>query len=328
MEFIWIDDNPDRETASKNLAKFLNVNCRFINVKGEDVGINLKFLLASEQPDLILIDHNLIDSVPAEASKEILIRRGSSAATIIRQQWKDCPIICISGMDANMLDTQEKAVYEEIYFDHKISSHYEEIISIARSFKLIKDHKPSDIADFLKLLACPESETEKLKSIIPTALKENFTDGGLVIEISNWVRKTLIARPGFLYDKLWTATLLGLTLDGFEKVEELFKEGKYTGVFAYDSSPRWWRSEIIKIVGQIVQVPGLPSLRGRSLPNINEDNYSECWVSKEPYPDTIAYLEDIRESKMVPMKLKETIVHPGFEKLLYFEELRLMAAPE
>lgn len=328
MNFIWIDDNPDRETTSNNLAKNLEVNCRFINVKGEDVSITLKYLLNGMQPDLILIDHNLIDSMPPEESKEILIRRGSSAATIIRQQWKDCPIICISGMDANTLDSQEKAVYEEIYFDHKISSHYDEILSIAKSFKSIKESKPNNIVELLQLIKCPVSEAEKLKSIIPTALKENFRDGSLSVEISNWVRKTLIARPGFLYDKLWTATLLGLTIEGFEKVEVLFNESKYEGIFACKTSTRWWRSEIIKILGHHVPFPGLPSERGHKLENIDEIHQSKCYVTDSPFPDTVAFLDDTRDSKSAAMKIKETVVHPGFEKLLYFEEIRLMAAPE
>ncbi|WP_293742423.1 response regulator [uncultured Pedobacter sp.] len=328
MKFIWIDDNPERLTSAGNLATALDFEYTFVDVKGREVSTELKTLLEGAKPDLIIIDHNLIDSVKEDEKNKILIRRGSSAATIIRQTWKDCPIICISGMDAKDLDTQEKAIYEEIYSDHKISDHYAEISSIAMSFSVLKEHKPENIDDFFKLLGCPESEKEKLKAIIPKDLKENFKDGGLIVEISNWVRKILLNRPGFLYDRLWTSTYLGLNKSGFEKVEPIFENARYNGVFACKGNERWWKSELLRILGETVKQPGLPGIKSRQLTGVVEGDYSRCYVTGELLPETVAFIDETPNAKQEAMKLRETIDHNGFEKMLYFDEIRQMAAAE
>ncbi|MEA5402598.1 hypothetical protein VB776_06715 [Arcicella sp. DC2W] len=321
MKFIWIDDNPERIISSNNLAASLEIKCDFIDVNKQDVGEIIQNLLKDEEPELIIIDHNLIDSIP----NTNLIKKGSSAASIIRQQWKECPIVCFTGMEPSIVDSQEKNIYEEMYPIENISNYYAEIHSIATSFNEIKRKKPESINSLLTLLKCPIIDQEKVKAIIPKNLKENFHDGGLIIEISNWVRKTLMSRPGFLYDELWAATLLGLNETGFEKVKDTFERAKYTGIFSNDKNPRWWKSELINILGENVNSPGLPSHRGRLLERITEDDYSKCHATQEAFPETVAFVDESRDSVAVAIKLRETILHGGYEKLLYFDEIRLMA---
>ncbi|GAH64337.1 unnamed protein product [marine sediment metagenome] len=134
-------------------------------------------------------------------------------------------------------------------------------------------------------------------------------------------------RPGFLYDRLWTATLLGLNENGFKKVEKLFTTAKYKGIFADESRERWWKSELIRILSKHVNVPGLPWEKGRSLPNITTRFYSKDYYSnfKEEYPETVAYTDET-SNKRAQMKLKYTVPHPKYDKLLFFEEIRIMKA--
>ena len=57
-----------------------------------------------------------------------------------------------------------------------------------------------------------------------------------------------MAKPGFLYDTLWTATLLGLKEESFKKVTHLFKNAKYLGLFADKSNERWWQTQVRQII--------------------------------------------------------------------------------
>jgi hypothetical protein len=317
--YYWLDDNPERAADAANMEAALEVEIKFQNLKKANLDEVLTDLVTkSEQPTLIILDQNL-----ENANRGIFVK-GSTVAAFLRESWAACPIICITGEDVHNLNGQQKAQYEEVFPASKVSDYYVIIKSIALGFEQIKSNWPKTPNDVIKFLDGPGIDFDKLATILPTDLKESLEDSSSIVEISKWVRGVLMKRPGFLYDQLWLATLLGIKYSSFSKIEDLFEGAKYAGVFATDGKPRWWKSSALEILYDLSELPGLPWEKGRGIKGITEDDYSLCYYSGEHFPETVAYTDQSSDQTEEPMKLKYTELHPDYERLLYFDDIRLM----
>jgi len=319
MQFIWIDDNPSREEAADSLKGVLNVDMNFVDVKDKDLEAEITGLVAGNEPALIIIDHNL------EESHTGVFRKGSSVAASIRETWPECPIVCVSAHDPQLVDSQQKALYEDIIEDSRISQNYSKIKSIAESFNKIRNTRPSNTAELMDLIDVPEIDQQKIASILPA---HNFKDSSLAVSISRWVRKILLGRPGFLYNKLWVCTLIGIKIESFSKVEHLFADALYRGVFANSEGDRWWKSTVLQILYATTQSSGLPWEAGRNLPNINDGDYSVSHATNRPYPETVAFEDSSTTASEIPIRIQESELHPEYESLLYFDDIRIMKPEE
>jgi len=322
QKYIWIDDNPERQGAANNMKDSLKVNIDFIDVKDKAFQEIIHNVLLGDEPDLIIIDHNLEDIGSG------IFKKGSSVAPYIRESWPECPIICVSAVDINEVDSQQKLLYEEIFSISDISENYTEIKSIADSYQIIRANRPHNINELMDLLKVPEADKIKVASIFPTVLRDDFTDRSLTVKIAKWVRKSLINRPGFLYDKIWFSTLIGIKVESLSRVESKFSNSLYEGIFAQENQPRWWKSNLLSTLYELSETPGLPWEKGRGLENITPEDYSKCYASDAFYPETVAYTDQTRDAYQVSIKIKESIPHPDFGNLLHFEQIRLMKAAE
>jgi CheY-like chemotaxis protein len=317
LKFVWIDDE-DREQHARNLEKQIGVRCIFLNVKPKMA--DYLSLIDESKPDLILIDHNL--NMIGTGN----IKKGSTVAQLIRETHPNFAIACITAQTMP-IDALQRSSYEAIFSLDDIENNYETMLSIAKSFKKLNTKGPTNVTELMVLLKVPKEDRIKIEHVLPNEIKENFEDKALFQNISNWVRTILIERPGFLYNRIWAATFLGLKETGFKKVENIFEPAKYKGLFADKSKERWWKSSLMEILSRNVKTIGLPWEKGRALPGINPQNHSKDYYSdyKEDLPEIVAYLDD-SSNKQYPMKLKYTVPHPKFDKLLYFEEIRMMKA--
>ena len=318
FKFIWIDDDPERIGVATNLGRRLKVDIEFTSLRKLNVEYVLAKILKKAQPDLVIIDHRL-DTAASE-----LIRTGFMSAAFIREKWPACPIICVTGIDKDNFNSQQHSLYQETYEISDISSHDTEILSIAESFKHLRLRKFKDIEMLLSVLKVPDDDKYKLASILPQEIKEHITDKNLAVHLSKWIRKTLFARPGFLYNRLWVSTLIGVKEESFKKVEYLFASSKYEGIFHNKSDQRWWKSEVLDILGTQVSAIGLPWEIGRFLPKIKKSDYSIDYVNNEAYPETVAFVDQTIDSKQYPMRIKYTEPHPNYEDMLFFEKIRMM----
>lgn len=322
LQIIWIDDNPGRAEGATTMAQLLKAKVEFKDIKDKDLVKVLDAMIAKQEPDLIIIDHNLEDADSG------IFKKGSTAAAYIREVWPECPIICVSAVEIGQVDTQQKNLYEAFISIEEISDHYNQIKSIAMAYRLAKESRPRTINEILNLLDAPEIDRIKLASIMPTQLKENLEDTSIIVEIARWVNGTLLQRPGFIYDNLRVGTLLGLNCDGFEKIKKRFKSAKYTGLFENDSHEKWWKSQVLITLSELTDASGLPWEIGRTLKGLTEDDFSRCYASDEDYPETVAFVDQSKTANEEAMKLKYTTVHPDFESLLYFDDIRLMKPAE
>lgn len=317
MNFTWIDDDPKREKAAKSLETSLNVNVKFIDASKEDSEGKLSEFLDLEEPDLIIIDHNLADITSG------IFRKGSTVATFIREKWFDCPIISISGNIVEV-DSQQRALYLDLFPIEKISDYYTNIDTIATSFKKMRANRPGNVEEFLVALKTPEDDKLNLSNVLPMTLKHDFSNKSLLVEIAHWIKFVLLKRPGFLLNKIWVSTLLGIKEESFYKVCHHFEDARYRGHFSNDNEQRWWRSSVLERIYELVDSAGHPWEKGRYLPEIDMEDFSYCYVSNEPFPETVAYIDSTMDAKEVAIKIKYSHLHPDYESLLNFEDIRLM----
>lgn len=323
LKFLWIDDEPQRRKfAAENMRDELNVEMSFVSVENQDIDKSLQSVVSTySQPDLIIMDHYLNNTL------SIGYKRGSTAATVLHEKWPECPIVSVTAVDIKRdVDTRQRSAYENMFADHKISDHYQTILSIANGFKKLKDNRPKNISELLDKFCCPSEDRERITKILPVEIKEdkNFTDQSLSIEVYRWFNSVLVARPGFLYDKLWAATYLGLTEKGFETVGKIFEPAKYQGVFSDSSNERWWKSQLSEIVAEKTNSVGLPWITGRELVKQKPDFFSKSFKTKKEFPEIVAALDESAGATWHPMRLEETEPHPQFEDMLFFEQLRVM----
>ena len=326
LKFIFIDDAYNRKKQNDFLDDNKLIECKFYYVKEKNILEKIKNeIFKKNEPDLILIDHRL-DKV-----KNTLILSGSSYADIIREEWPECPIIAVTAIkDLNKeITSRQRENYDEIIKGNELKDKHSTLIAIARSNNNLKNNIIEDVNELLKLLNPSEDDINRLKTIIPENVTSNLGEKGVIFEISKWIRKTLFTRPGFLYDKLWTSTILGIKDTSFEKVEQFFTQAKYQSLYSNEDDIRWWQSKIKEIL--FSKFPDdeeyLPYKLGHKFDCIKESDYSVCHVCGDYFPETVAYTDETIKKKY-PMHLKCTVPLEIIPDLLFFEELRVMKKPE
>lgn len=334
FKFVWIDDDPIiREPESKNLEKRLKVSIDYKDVMNNDLQNCIAELLNRKQsPNLILIDHKL------DYDQSQLFKTGSSVAAVIRDKWPYCPIVCVTGADnIEKLSSINRSLYQEVIPFINISDKDEIILSIAKGFNEISATKYKNLNKIIELLKVPETETTKLKLILPIELKDNYSDHGIATNLSYWVRKKLMKRPGLLYNRLWVATLLGIKETSFKKIEPLFNSAKYKGIFSLESDPRWWKSSVLEVLANKVKVNGLPFEKGRLLSfeksKITARDFSTSYTNTNETPETVVLLDDSSTLDDDPVQwhpetFKNSEPHPYYPDMLFFDQIRKIKPQE
>jgi CheY-like chemotaxis protein len=320
--FLWIDDDSTRKKDLDTLKRRLNVDGEFKNVSGQNIATEVDGILSKPKFkfDLILIDHYL------ESAAGASIKTGSTVAEYIRERRPDCPIVGITAAEkATDIDLHKKSIYEDLFKVTSISEHYNSIISIAKSYRTLIKKRPGKNEDLIRLLKASKDDRERLMSIIPEDIKRDYKDKSLLINISKWVRHVLMSKPGFLYNKLWIATLLGLKEESFNKATHFFENAKYTGLFSDEGNERWWQTQVRQIIYEKYpdDQSAFPWLLGHKLPKIGKKDYSVCHVCEKEFPETVGYTDEAAKTP-VPMHLRCSFIHPDFESTLYYDDIRIM----
>lgn len=278
----------------------------------------------AKPPHLILIDHVFNVSQPFGI-------KGSSVAHLLRNEFPTVPMICVTAMldKEHTFDQEDLSEYTAVFAHADLGENLSDLFAIARDFpKLHK--KAGDLREHIvSCLKAPTREKEDLRRLLP---EEFQTQRHATTEhrIARWILNVLMRRPGFLYDRLNASTLLGLTEQGFEKVEHLFTRSLYKGVFATSTRPLWWSSELKRLLYDIVDetAPDVLQLAGRTLPGVSESDFSVCYVSKEsiPPPDSVAFVDATRAKQCVLQRQFAEVLPsdfgfvPGFEKYLVLKK--------
>jgi hypothetical protein len=315
QKIIWIDDNPDRQSTARDLG------AAFVDVKNQDLGPVLEFMLKGPAPQLVIIDH-VLDK--AGANTQQILRRGSTIAEGLKERWPGCAVVGVTNApNLTDVDLRTKETYDDLFPFQEFKRYFDRISGIAKGFALLEKKRPKPQA-MVKLLKPPGDEVQRLLDALNDDLKTGSQDASVGSRIYRWVGR-LMDRPGFLYDALWSGTLLGLNQSGFAKVRDTFETAKYSGVFARPDDARWWSAALsTKLYKLCTPQPGELSWHvGRRLPGIKKEHFSICHRCKESYPEIVGYLDEATKEQHA-MHLKCTVPHPLYGRELYFEDIRMM----
>ncbi|MBU1678144.1 MAG: hypothetical protein KKD86_04725 [Bacteroidetes bacterium] len=315
---IWIDDSPTRKTSAKNLEKQLNISCPFLNVKGRDIIEELEKVV-KQKLDIIFIDHRLDKNINK-------MLNGPATAKILRDKLMNVPIVSVTAVDIEDISASSKLVYDEIIKGDKIRSSYSLIQTLINSYHQLRKQNPTNYETLVDLFKPPNSERERIISILPRELKKASIKSSDYKLISDWTRKKLINYPGPLIDRHWVATIIGVKFESFDKIEKYFKNSLYNGIFKDQNDNRWWKSVVINTLSN--KFPNehtfYPWYLGRKFSEIDESDYSKCYKCGKDFPEVVGYTDEEAKNKK-QLHLSHSVPHPLFEKQLYFEEIRILA---
>jgi hypothetical protein len=321
--FFWLDDNKSKvddmrsvletgvsDTSLTSTVHFAEMTSEvFKNL--EDVGNQIK----SQSTDMILVDHVINEMSP-------LSTKGSSVAHLLRSMFPHLPIVCVSaawgpGKTEAAFDQEDLSEYTRIFPYGALAqdAELELLFAIARDFsRCVAAVNGGQVSATIgELFGAWTSEIPTLERILPS----EFRAIGLKTtphRLARWILSMFVARPGYLYNEIRAATLMGLSLDGFAKVRDKFVDSLYSGVFATDTSPRWWVARLHEQLASLVSddSPSNTQLAGRRLENITEQDFSKCHYDEtaSPPPDSVAYLDDASKEE-VAVQGAHTKVYPA-----------------
>jgi hypothetical protein len=198
--------------------------------------------------------------------------------------------------------------------------------TIANDFAEVGRRKKLTGPSLIQLLRPPKSDAGRLESILPDQLKADPEDASLPSRIYAWVQRVLVERPGFLYDELWSATLIGITPAAFDRLSKQFGGCRYVGAFSLPHRQRWWKAALTDLVYKAV--PPDPREQtwhvGRRLRGVEKKDFSKCSVCGLDFPEVVAFEDATVDGKRHQMHLRCTVAHPRFSRELFFEEIRMM----
>jgi hypothetical protein len=332
-KFVWIDDKTQKAEAFRpsieagpkksNLSALVEVLQVTQQILQDLETWSTKWQTAV--PDLFIIDHVFNLPLP-------LALQGSSVAHLLRGKFPSTPMICVTAKtdSPNTLDQEDLVEYIALFPYTKLEEDIDDLYAIARDFRKLRASGKKVREHLVDCLKPPARDREDLLRILPEEF-QNQLHGTTQHNMARWIYNILLQRPGFLYDQLNAATLLGLTTEGFAKVEPLFTKASYKGVFEMVSKPRWWVSELRRLLFKMVSdtAPDEPQLAGRTLPGVAKGHYSRCYISKttEPPPDTVVYVDATPNAGRKVVRQEFSAAHPkdvgvlaGFEAPLVLKK--------
>ncbi|MDY6989288.1 MAG: hypothetical protein SWQ30_14665 [Thermodesulfobacteriota bacterium] len=324
FDFLWIDDDKSREITAENLEKNTGTRVHFYDVTNKNLVEQIGHLLDKHSPDLVIVDHKLDKTIGALRNK--LTSTGASAAEIIRDSNPQIPVVCVTKVDVDRdITFAQRSVYDAVFNAAHLTRKNPILVAIAKGFRNLSRKPPKNQEELLNRLQCPKVDRTRLMQVLPKDVKTGFGQQGYASVLFRWISGVFFERPGFLYDSIWSATLVGAKESSFRKAKEKMEPARYRGLFANDVEPRWWVSRILEILYKNTSDSEQDDSRllGRAYLEIPKQGYSKCEISRKDLPDTVAFT-DKTNTKRRQVCLEFTEEHPEFQKLLFFEEIRLI----
>jgi hypothetical protein len=315
--------------TAEDLEALSGVEVDFKDVTKRKLKETLNEVLAGPEPLLFIIDHILDQTLDQREERNRALERGSVIAEALKSQWPSCPVIGVTAAkNEAKIDLRTKRSYDELASFTEFSKFMPAIPVIAEDFARVSGARIKSTQDILKLVHAPLIDQDRLTVILPDDLKAKLNDRSLPSRLYAWVQQVLVEKPGFLYDELASATLLGIGLQAFRRIRKRFDRAHYKGIFALPERQRWWVSTLTDVLyGQRPPRPReAPWEVGRRLSGISKKDHSRCFVCSEEFPETVAYEDATINSDRHPMHLHCTVPHPKFSKELFFDEIRMMKA--
>ena len=246
--------------------------------------------------DLFLIDNEL-DQEQAKVNY-----RGSTIAAEIRARLPDCPIVLIIH---EPVSSQFMRICDElIRHDQDLNQTQQLLISLVDGFHALRNISSKTWQPLLECLGVNQEEADLLREAAPPLQQSEW----VVAEAAYWIRNVVLKFPGFLYNPIYAATRLGISLDSFQNdnVQEIIEPARYTGIFT-PSEGRWWKGRLFSVAKELAIDEGVTGPINQAFAHAFHKRYnielspSICVWDGMPIADWVCYILH------QPVKLKHSL---------------------
>lgn len=348
VKIWWVDD--DHSNPESNQARLLRLLSRnpVLVLKGIPP-TELEQLIS--QPtvrlDMFLVDYRL-NSVPDEHGRRFPFT-GTALVGPLRDTFPERPIYLVSGLISADQAREDTELFDRLLVQEQLTEPEGQTLLIcdAQDYRRIREVRDrASVGPLNILLKTPTSNRELIITALPDDLRDGIGEAtgrgrkGLeltyrlpgAIRFARWVQRVLLRLPGILYDDLFAATFLGMSLRYFtekcvRKVErtQLKENPLYTGIFA-DTMPRhWWKSSLNLFVYSLPGARHYPvSKTWEVCPEIlklPKRDLPRCQVCGELYPETVGYDRD-NPLRRAPVHWRCSEPDPTKQPVPQFEQIR------
>ncbi len=335
VKALWIDDT-DRSEDARNLQ---NASLLVEYIRPENLERKLPIYIKDKNsaPDIYLVDYFL--GLISGNNNQKFKYNGLTIAAIIREHYPEYPIYLVTAVEHETADTKlslwaqaANVSFDEILTLKEVQRNGMNFLYFdAMDFKAIRKATKADIGTLFKLLNAHKNIQEKLALVLPDELRSGLSSGvgtsqrGNAIAFAKWVRGTLLVKAGFLYNRLRTATYLGMNIANFNKIASSFSKALYSGVFSRSHESLWWVSELdLKIFSYAKAQRNLtinPWEIAPSLFKIPNSGTTKCGVCGKRHPETVGVnVDDNQDYRPVHYCCSEPYYNEKREP--YFDEPR------
>ena len=314
-KMLWIDDEVSESIALHDSDPEIEFKCihpkKLIDwflVENREV--------ENQEVDIILVDYKL--NTKADDLGETY---SGLAPTIIGWLWIYYPITPIFLI--SQIITEEIAGEENQIFDLLLPRGSLNDASLFKNetenYRKLGQICPGSLTDIYTVLDTPDSSADLIELALPTEFKKGLSnDASSILQpqltapsptrFAKWVRNQLLKNPGPLYDNLYAATALGMTLDYFENhflkslgYRPAFADARYKGVFANVAPTHWWKLEIYAFLFSQPsedEITVTDSYReAAKILDVPNECRSTCIKCKSFFPETVAMDADDRSER-------------------------------
>lgn len=324
---LWLDDDKQRlarlqkqvAPALKSLGfsfETMEFGADFSDIDGALTKIH------NANPTLLVIDHFLDNRACAT-----LPRTGAAWSLMLREKYPQIALVGVSAIGTGDFTTLQEIQYiERFALDHLLDkTRLHELGAIATGYRKVwqsfkrQAPNPSGIMRWLK---APRSQHDTLSACLPGDFLAPW-DNTTPHLFARWVWHRLLGSSGFTYDNLETATIAGLSVAGLAFIEDKLRPAKYAGVFASETRPRWWASEVSAVLYANSDPDSTDStaMIGRRLARCRgaraERHFSRNYRTHalDPPPDCVAFADESLSAQRVVVDRASTktfeLARPG-----------------
>ena len=321
-KILWIDDDENRKKQALNLSDETGLVVEFVSLRDKDVLKQVDEIRHKYMPSLVIIDHVLNNTKSANWTQS-----GSTLVGFFRESWAGCPIFGVTAAQNLRRIDIERYAYDELIDLTNFSNYIHLMPNIIAGFKKCK--KVNSIDGWISLLEPPKNETGRINGCIPHEVKTDVQKIGFASRAYRWFSKKFYGMPGFLYDKDWVATFIGVKKEEVGRYLKTFDQAKYNGIFNNPDIPRWWKAKLHQLIHDKCKSKNTAFRSSQDIANevlkVKQKFSSECHVCGEKWPETVAYVDDSPNASTKQMHLRCTFAHPLYRYEPMFEEIRVMA---
>jgi hypothetical protein len=354
-EIYWIDDKTGKvpEGAIKDrIEAVCGATIRDFKATQGTLDEILTRLSKEDAPKLIVLDYWL-SSLPNDKDAGTRTEYGSTWAAELRADYPQLPIVGVSNESIKDVPDNRKSQFLRLLdhdqvFDGKhdcnlraLIDGFPEVFGMWSSVAKAQPDPPAlpsrmsvPEARIVELFKSDPGSQSDLLAILPEFSKQPW-DEETPHEFSRWIIDSFMGRPGFLYDSLEVATLLGLSEKGFDSVRGKFDEALYVGIYSSNDLPRWWVDRVRPIFLRILEadISGPMRLNGKLLleslglkaePELL--SLAHPGDDRDAVPDVVAFADEQRIlSNRVQARMADTEADPLESPPLGFEARRIWA---